>query len=61
MGCISICFNNYLFIFVILYVDELKEKFKVLFVFRIARVIFFLLVELMFSFNFRVVMSCIIC
>ena len=61
MGCTSTCFNNYSFISVTLYVDESKEKFKVLFAFRIARVIFLSLVESMFSSNFRVVMSCITC
>ena len=35
MGYTSTCFNNYSFISVTLYVDESKEKFKVLFAFRI--------------------------
>ena len=61
MGCTSTCFNNYSFISVTLYVDESKEKFKVLFAFRIVRVIFLSLVELVFSSTFRVVMSCISC
>ena len=59
MGCASTCFNNHSFISVTLYVDESKEKFKVLFAFRIARVIFLSLVESMFSFSFGGVMSCI--
>ena len=46
-------------LYLTLYVDESKEKFKVLFAFRIARVIFLSLVESMFSFSFRGVMSCI--
>ena len=59
MGRITTSFNNYSFISITLYVDESKEKFKVSFAFRIARVIFLSLVESMFSFSFRVVMSCI--
>ena len=62
MGCTSKCFNNYYsFISVTLYVDESKEKFKVLFAFRIARVTFLSLVGLMFSSSFRAVMGCITC
>ena len=61
IGCTSTCFNNYSFISVTLYVDESKEKFKVLFAFRIVRVIFLSLVELVFSSTFRLVMSCITC
>ena len=61
MGCTSTCFYNYSFISVTLHVDELKEKFTVIFAFRIARVIFLSLAESMFSSSFRVVMSCITC
>ena len=59
MGRTTTCFNNYSFTSITLYVDESKEKFKVLFAFRIARIIFLPLVESMFSSSFRVVMSCI--
>ena len=62
MCCTSTCFRIlYSFISVTLYVDESKERFKVLFAFRIVRVIFLSLVESMFSSTFRVVMSCITC